>query len=74
MQKNLSPATPFVDRASVNEADALIAAFGDDAGFEAAQRADASRDRGNVVMFCKWRQIERWIVLLSVAQAPGTVH
>lgn len=67
--------TPYVaDRQSVVEADALIAAFGDDAGFEAAARADASRERGNVVMFCRWRQIERLIILLSVPEATGTVH
>ncbi len=66
---------PFVaDRQSVTEAHALIARFGDDAGFEAAARADASRERGNVIMFCRWRQIERLIVLLAVPQAVGTVH
>jgi hypothetical protein len=66
---------PYVaDRQSVAEADALIAAFGDDAGYEAAARADASRERGNVVMFCRWRQIERLIVLMAVPQATGTVH
>jgi hypothetical protein len=71
----LEPMMPYVaDRQSVAEADALIAAFGDDAGFEAAARADASRERGNVVMFCRWRQIERLIVLMSVPVATGTVH
>ncbi len=66
---------PYVaDRQSVADADALIAAFGDDAGYEAAARADASRERGNVVMFCRWRQIERLIVLLSVDDVTGTVH
>jgi len=66
---------PFVaDRQSVAEANALIASHGDDAGFEAAARADASRDRGNVVMFCRWRQIERLIVLLGEMEARGTIH
>ncbi len=69
-----APAMPYLDRVSVTEADSLISAFGDDAGFEAAARADASRDRGNVVMFCRWRQIERLIVLLAVTQVQGTVH
>ena len=44
----------------------LIAHFGDDAGFEAAARADRSRDLGNHLHFCRWRQIERLIVLLGV--------
>ncbi len=66
---------PFVaDRESVADANALIASFGDDAGFEAAARADASRERGNVVMFCRWRQIERLIVLLALPEAVGTIH
>jgi hypothetical protein len=70
-----APMMPYVaDRQSVAEADALIAAFGDDAGYEAAARADASRERGNVVMFCRWRQIERLIVVLSVGEASGTLH
>ncbi len=48
--------------------------FGDDAGFEAAARADASRNRGNVTGFCRWRQIERMIVALAHPQAGGTLH
>jgi hypothetical protein len=70
-----APMMPYVaDRQSVAEADALIAAFGDDAGYEAAARADASRERGNVVMFCRWRQIERLIVVMSIPEATGTIH
>ena len=48
--------------------------FGDDAGFEAASRADRSRSVGNHLHFCRWRQIERLIVLMSVGRAVGTVH
>ena len=62
------------DRSSVDTAQEFIATFGDDAGFEAAARADKSRDLGNHVHFCRWRQIERLIVLLSVDSAVGTVH
>jgi hypothetical protein len=62
------------DRSSVDTAQELITTFGDDAGFEAAARADQSRDIGNHVHFCRWRQIERLIVLMSVARAVGTVH
>ena len=59
---------------AVDEADALIAAFGDDAGFEAAARAERSRDLGNAVSFAHWRQIERLIVLLASGDVVGTVH
>ncbi|UYY79160.1 hypothetical protein [Sphingomonas sp. R1] len=62
------------DRDAVAQAAELIRRFGEDAGGEAAARADASRDRGNVIHFCRWRQIERLVVLLSVPKALGTVH
>jgi hypothetical protein len=64
----------LADRAQVADATTLIALFGDDAGMEAAARADESRDIGNYLHFCRWRQIERLIVLLSVESAVGTVH
>ena len=41
---------------------------------EAAARADESRDIGNYLHFCRWRQIERLILLLSAESAIGTVH
>jgi hypothetical protein len=31
-------------------------------------------DRGNVLRFCHWRQIERVIVTLSSEEPVGTVH
>ncbi|MDZ7894083.1 MAG: hypothetical protein U5M50_03390 [Sphingobium sp.] len=66
---------PFLaDRKSYEDAAELIARFGDDAGFEAAARADKSRDIGNHLHFCHWRQIERLIVLLSIDQPMGTIH
>ena len=64
----------LADRSSVAAAEELIATFGDDAGFEAAARADRSRDLGNHVHFCRWRQIERLVVLMSVDRAVGTIH
>ena len=74
----MSPAMttlPYLaDRAHVTDAAELIAMFGDDAGFEAAARADRYRDLGNHIHFCRWRQIERLIVLMSVQRAVGTVH
>ena len=62
------------DRAAVADASDLIHRYGDDAGFEAAARADRSRDLGNHIHFCHWRQIERLIVILSADCASGTVH
>jgi len=64
----------LADRSSVTAAQDLIASFGDEAGIEAASRADRSRDLGNHINFCRWRQIERLIVLMSVDRAVGTVH
>jgi hypothetical protein len=66
---------PYVaDRMTVVEANTLIATFGDDAGFEAASRAESSRDLGNVVAFCRWRQIERLIAVLARPDTTGTIH
>jgi len=66
---------PYVaDRASYDEAVRLMTQYGGDAGFEAAARADRSRDVGNVRHFCRWRQIERLIVQLSIGEAEGTIH
>jgi hypothetical protein len=65
---------PVADRITAESAALLMASFGDDAGREAAARADISRDRGNVVLFCRWRQVERLITLLSSHHVQGTVH
>ncbi|MBB4098546.1 hypothetical protein [Sphingomonas kyeonggiensis] len=62
------------DRREIADANDLIASFGELAGSEAAARADRSRDLGNHIHFCRWRQIERLIVLMSVGRAVGTVH
>ena len=64
----------LADRSSVDAAQDLILAFGDGAEFEAAARADKSRDLGNHLHFCRWRQIARLIVLMSVGRAVGTIH
>jgi hypothetical protein len=62
------------DRAAAADAAELIARFGIHAADEAAHRAANSRALGNVVHFCRWRQIERMIVLLSTDAPPGTIH
>ena len=66
---------PFIaGREALADASKLMDQFGDDAGFEAAMRAETSRDAGNVMRFCHWRQIERVIATLSSDDIRGTVH
>jgi hypothetical protein len=66
---------PFISgRPALADAAELIEEFGDNAGLEAAVRAERSRDAGNVVRFCHWRQIERVIVTLSSDEVRGSVH
>jgi len=64
----------LMNRRSFEDAADLIRTFGVNAGVEASLRAARSRERGNQVHFCHWRQIERMLVLLSVDQAIGTIH
>jgi hypothetical protein len=67
--------SPFIHgRLALADASDLIERYGDDAGFEAAARAERSRDDGNVARFCHWRQIERVIATLSSDEVSGTVH
>jgi hypothetical protein len=66
---------PFIHgRLALADAADLIDRYGDDAGFEAAVRAERSRDDGNVVRFCHWRQIERVIATLTSDEITGTLH
>jgi len=67
--------SPFIqNRHALADASDLIDRYGDDAGFEAAARAERSRDDGNVARFCHWRQIERVIATLSDDEIRGTIH
>lgn len=67
--------SPFIaGRDALAEASDLMERYGDDAGLEAALRAESSRDAGNVLRFCHWRQIERVIATLSDEEVRGTVH
>lgn len=52
----------------------LMDTYGDDAGFEAAARAEDSREKGNVIRYCHWRQIERVIATLCADEISGTIH
>ncbi len=67
--------SPFIaGRLALAEASELIDRFGEEAALEAATRAERSRDAGNVLHFCHWRQIERVIATLSCDEVRGTVH
>jgi hypothetical protein len=64
----------YVEHQDVAMAQDLMAQFGKEAGLEAAERAEASRGIGNHLSFCRWRQVERLIIMLSLETALGTVH
>ncbi len=65
---------PATDRKTADAASELIAGFGASAAPEAAARAAESRNRGNTIRFCHWRQVERMIALLADDRATGTIH
>ncbi len=62
------------DAAAAREAADLIERFGDFAADEAASRACRSRELGNVVHYCRWRQIQRFIEHLGSAGPEVTRH
>ena len=66
---------PFVaTRADALDAAQLIADFGCGASAAAVAKANASRNRGNVVNFCRWRQIGWLIDVLSDVDGEQTRH
>jgi hypothetical protein len=60
--------------AAFAEAAQLIERFGAHAGSEAALRADRSRDLGNFIHFCRWREVARMIELIRDQAVTGSVH
>jgi hypothetical protein len=62
------------DAAAAAEAAELIERFGGFAADEAAARASRSRNLGNVTHYCRWRQIQRLIEVLSFESDGATVH
>lgn len=66
---------PYIGtRAAYDDACMLLTLFGETAGLEASDRAEAARARGNHIHFCHWRQIERLLVILTIDESIGTVH
>lgn len=64
----------LADRDLITDAAALMRVFGDYAADEAAIRARRSRSLGNVVHFCRWRQVERLVRWFETDAPIGTVH
>jgi len=66
---------PYISgREAYNDALTLLSHYGDHAGLEASERAEAARAIGNHIHFCHWRQIERLLVIMAIDQSIGTLH
>lgn len=59
----------IADRTAIADLDELMRRFGAHASSEAARRAHHSRSLGNLVHYCRWRQIERMIERLGGEEA-----
>lgn len=64
----------YVEPRDVSDAVMLIDQFGTTAGIEAAERAIKSRNVGNHLHYCRWRQIERLIIMLNGRTTFGAIH
>ncbi|WP_315760731.1 hypothetical protein [Sphingomonas sp. Y38-1Y] len=58
------------DAAALREAEDLMTMMGEEAEDEANARAARSRDVGNHIAFCRWRQIGRLIAFLGSDERP----
>lgn len=66
---------PYIGtRQAYDDACMLLSHFGETAGLEASDRAEAARAKGNHIHFCHWRQIERLLVIMTIDQSIGTIH
>jgi len=64
----------IASRTSIDQAEDLLRQFGMLAIDEAAARSRHYRELGNAIRFCEWRQIERFLTVLSQDVAVGTIH
>lgn len=64
----------IANRSSIDRAQELLQQFGTMAIDEAAARSRHYRELGNSIRFCEWRQIERFLAVLSQDGAIGTIH
>ena len=63
----------FAGPAFTDAAD-LMSKFGEEAESEAKIRARRSRDLGNVILFCHWRETGRLIGAISRESADGSLQ
>ena len=70
----MHPHVHLPDRAAASEAADLIDRFGAHAAGEGEGRAGRSRAVGELLAFCRWRQIERLILVLALATGARTIH
>jgi hypothetical protein len=69
------PAIPaLVDRAMVEDAVTLMELHGLNAALTASRFAKRSRNLGNVLHYCRWRQVERLIGQLALDAPRGRLH
>lgn len=64
----------IADRDSFEAAAELLAAHSGGALAEARRLAERSRDVGNVLRFCRWRQAGRLIEVLASGEVSGPLH
>jgi hypothetical protein len=64
----------IANRSSVEIAEELFQQYGMLAMDEAAARSRHYHELGNAIRFCEWRQIERFLMVLSQDVPVGTVH
>ena len=64
----------IASRSSVEIAEELVRQYGMLAMDEAAARSRHYHELGNAIRFCEWRQIERFLLVLSQDVPVGTIH
>lgn len=64
----------YVARPDVVVAQKLISEYGAAARAIAADRASASRSNDNYLHYCRWRQIERLVTLLTTGAVIGRLQ
>jgi hypothetical protein len=62
------------DSEAVSDAHELLTHYGEHARSEAAARASRSRELGNIIHFCRWRQIARLVEWLDSDEIDATLH
>jgi hypothetical protein len=64
----------IADSDAVADAHELLTHYGENARSEAAARASRSREVGNIIHFCRWRQIARLVEWMDSDAIDATLH